>query len=198
MKQKWRDWLYVPATAGRSVPARIAYFLVCAYVFLWVPDLDHLLLPILHHRSIITHSVLPGFLFLMLGRQLGAAPVSGALIGLSVHMSADLLSPMVGFAQIWLPAPYKLGLGPWSYLWLAGNALMGFALAGQIAKAAFGPRVALPGVAATSAVTAVSYGALNEEAVSAVLVALGVLAVALLPGFLVRRRKERGDCGRLW
>lgn len=196
MEYKWRDLLQVPATVGRSLPVRGAYFLVCAYIFLWVPDLDHLLLSILHHRSIITHSVLPGLLFLLLGWQFGAAPVAGALIGLSVHLSADLLSPMVGFAQIWLPAPYKLGLGPWSYLWLAGNALVGFALAKRIAKTAFGPRVALPVIAATSAVTAVSYGAFNEETILAALVTLGILAVALLPGALICRRKERGDNGR--
>jgi hypothetical protein len=83
----------------------LALFVGFAYLFLWVPDIDLVLIGLLHHRSIVTHSLLPGLLFLLLGRSLGAAPVAGALVGLSVHLTSDMLSPMVGFAQIWLPAP---------------------------------------------------------------------------------------------
>ena len=82
----------VRETAGRSTPVKISLFFLMAYLFLLVPDLDFLLLGILHHRSIVTHSVLPVLVLMILGAKAGAAPIAGALVGLTVHLSCDLLS----------------------------------------------------------------------------------------------------------
>lgn len=152
--------------------------ILCAYVFLWVPDLDLALLPLLHHRSIITHSVLPGLLFLFLGRRLGAAPAAGALTGLSVHLSCDLLSPMIGFAQVWLPAPLMVPLGPLSYLWLAGNAVFGFAVALRIAGDLFLRYTSLPITAVVGGLTGATYGLINEGSLMAAVTVLTVLGMS--------------------
>jgi hypothetical protein len=122
----------VTDVAGRSPVAKIGLIQLMAYLFLWVPDLDFLLLDLLHHRSIVTHSVLPALVFIFLGWRAGAAPIAGALVGIAVHLSCDLLSPMVGFGQIWLPEPYQIPLGPFSYPWLAINALLAFIWAKRI------------------------------------------------------------------
>ena len=91
---------------------------VAAYVFLWVPDLDLLLLPILHHRSIVTHSVLPCVVLLLLGpRYLGRETTAGALLGVSVHLSADMLTGgfldggPIGFGQKWVSLSHTAPLG---------------------------------------------------------------------------------------
>ncbi len=185
-------WLTsVPIVAGRSLVGRVALFFAGAYLFLWVPDIDLVLIGLLHHRSIITHSILPGLLLLFFGRKLGAAPVSGALIGTSVHLSADLLSPMVGYAQIWLPAPYNSALGDLSYLWLAGNAVIGFGLASLITRSAFGHKISLPLILVVSASTGLVYGVVNEEAVSAVLITWLILLMSLFPEANLRGRLSR-------
>jgi hypothetical protein len=184
-----RRLLGVSAVAGRSGPGRWILFLGCAYVFLWVPDIDFALMSALHHRSIITHSLLPALLFLLFGRGLGAAPVAGALIGTSVHLSCDLLSPMVGYAQIWLPAPYKVPLGPLlSYLWLFGNAVIGFALASLIAGLVFPRRLAFPIVALVAVITGATYGALNEGSFISMIVVLVIIALSLFPEGFIRQR----------
>lgn len=95
--------------------------------------LDFLLLDLLHHRSIVTHSVLPALAFILLGWRAGAAPIAGALVGIAVHLSCDLLSPMVGYGQIWLPEPYQIPLGPFSNLWLGLNAWLAFIWARRLA-----------------------------------------------------------------
>ena len=146
--------------------------MLMAWVFLGVPDIDLALMPILHHRSIITHSILPALVFLVLGRSLGAAPIAGALIGISVHLACDMLSPMVGFAQIWLPQPFLIPLGPLSYLWLGANALLGYVLALRLAMASLHPGIAVPFAVALSGVTGAAYGALNEQSAAAVMVSV--------------------------
>ena len=172
----------VVAVAGRSMPAKVCWFVGSAYLFLWVPDLDLALLPILHHRSIVTHSILPALLLIVLGRNLGAAPVAGGLIGIAVHLSCDLLSPMTGFAQIWLPMPIKMGLGPFSYLWLLANALVAYVWAQRIAVRTFPLWLSVPLFIATAAGTGVLYGIFNEQALTAVLVSLGILATSMTWG----------------
>lgn len=190
-KQSLLRWLLtVPSVAGRTLPVRLALFIGFAYLFLWVPDIDLVLIGLLHHRSIVTHSLLPGLLFLLLGRSLGAAPVAGALVGLSVHLTSDMLSPMVGFAQIWLPAPYTASLGPFSYLWLGANALLGFMAASFIARIAY-RRFALAVVALTGVVTGTAYGWFNENSVLSVLLVLVMVALSLLPETLWRRRSRK-------
>lgn len=181
----------VAPAAGRSWPGRLAAFALAAFIFLGVPDLDLALLGLLHHRSIITHSLLPALICLLLGKGLGAAPMAGAFVGLSVHLACDFLSPnMVGFAQIWLPAPFKMPLGPFSYLWLAGNAIFGFAIASIVARAAFG-RLAFPIVATTSALFAAMYGYFNENSMIAVVVTLAMIIIALFPEHYIRRAGNR-------
>ncbi len=118
----------VSAKIGRSEVVRLVLAATTAFIFLPLPDTDFIFLPILHHRSIITHSLLFGFVFLFLGKNTGAAPLAGAMLGLSVHLACDLLSPAIGFGQIWLPYPIKIGLGIFSYIWLAINCAIGFAI----------------------------------------------------------------------
>jgi len=171
--------------AGRTTFGRLGLMILMAWIFLGVPDLDHLLLPILHHRSILTHSILPGLLFLVLGRSFGAAPIAGAMIGISVHLACDMLSPMVGFGQVWLPAPIKAPLGSFSYLWLGGNALIGYGIAFAIASIILPAAIALPFIIVLSGITGAAYGALNEQSVASV--AISVL-FPVIAGVVVWRR----------
>nr|WP_162623780.1 hypothetical protein [Paracoccus saliphilus] len=159
-----------------------------AWLFLGVPDLDHLFLPILHHRSILTHSILPGLVFLLFGRSFGAAPIAGAMIGISVHLACDMLSPMVGFGQVWLPAPIKAPLGPFSYFWLGGNALIGYGIAFTIASMTLPSAIALPFIIALSGITGAAYGALNEQSMASVVVSVFFPAIA---GTVVWQRRQR-------
>ncbi|WP_143595768.1 hypothetical protein [Tropicibacter naphthalenivorans] len=164
--------------------------ILMAWIFLGVPDFDLALLPILHHRSIVTHSILPPLLFLLVARRLGAAPIAGAMIGTSVHLTCDLLSPMVGFAQIWLPAPIKAPLGPLSYLWLLGNALVGYVVAFGVAYVTLPRGIAFPFIIALSAMTGAAYGALNEQSVLSVIVCL---VFPTLAGVVAWRRSVKGN-----
>ncbi|OSP56249.1 hypothetical protein BV911_02865 [Pseudoruegeria sp. SK021] len=189
MKDRFFRWLLDSLkVVGRSSLGRLLLFLGCAYVFLWMPDIDLTVISILHHRSIITHSLFPALLFLLFGRRLGAAPMAGALIGTSVHLSCDLLSPMVGYAQIWLPAPFKAPLGLFSYIWLGGNAVVGFALAASMARTAFPRHLALPIVALVAVVGGTMYGVLNEGSILAVLAVLVIVVLSLFPEWFIQRR----------
>ncbi|MCL7464100.1 hypothetical protein [Phaeovulum sp. NW3] len=100
--------------------------LVCSISLLtWVPDVDQWFVEILHHRSIITHSILlPLVVMLILPpRYRLAAAITFSAIG--IHLSADLLSPSVAYGAIWLPEPFKMSIGVFSKPWIALNA--GFA-----------------------------------------------------------------------
>ena len=110
-------------------PIQIIAFAVafCMYVFL--PDVDLYLWPILHHRSIVTHSLLPLLLLLIFGRGVSAYLVMGAALGLAVHMAADAASPPVGYGAVWLPFPFVISLGEGSRYWLLANALGGYLMA---------------------------------------------------------------------
>lgn len=187
----------LPEPTDRTFIVKMLLIVLCAYLFLWVPDLDFALLPLLHHRSIITHSILPGLLFLILGRRFGSAPAAGALIGLSVHLACDLLSPMVGYAQIWLPAPIKMPLGPVSYIWLAANAVVGFALASLIAARAFRRSVALPIVLIVSVVTGLTYGAFNEGSTSSIAVVVVTYGVSMAIAMRVDLGRTKSTAGDL-
>ena len=183
----------VKSVAGRSPMVKTSLFLLMAYLFLWVPDLDFLFLGLLHHRSIVTHSVFPTLVFMLLGWQAGAAPIAGALVGIAVHLSCDLLSPMVGYAQIWLPAPYKVPLGPFSYLWLGSNALLAFIWARRIASLSLPASCSGLLVAGVGVVTAVSYGWLNEEAISAAIVTMAIFLLSYVGPLLMSRRRAEKD-----
>lgn len=156
-----------------------------AYIFLWTPDLDFVLLPLLHHRSIITHSVLPALLLLLFRKRLGVAPTAGGMIGLSVHLLCDALSPPVGFGQVWLPWPVKTPLGPLSPFWLVGNAALCFILAHVMCRR-LGPGVSGPIILAlTSALVGASYGFFNER--SALSAAVCLIFPAILGALIWRR-----------
>jgi inner membrane protein involved in colicin E2 resistance len=93
---------------------------------------------------------------------------------------------MAGFGQVWLPAPIKAPLGPLSYLWLAGNAFIGYALAFIIASVTLPSAVALPFIIALSGATGAAYGALNEQSMASVGVSVLFPAIA---GLVVWRHR---------
>lgn len=171
---------------------RTALLAVFACLFLAAPDVDLMLLSLLHHRSILTHSILPAAIPFLLRRRIGLLPTAGALLGLHVHLICDALSPAVGFGQVWLPAPFKAPLGAFSPLWLAGNAALAFVLAQAICR-----RV-LPGLAGpvaamlTGGTVGLLYGLLNERSLLAAAVCLvfpGVL------GLTIRQRLRKLPSG---
>tara|TARA_B100000768_G_scaffold170487_1_gene176922 strand:+ start:23 stop:991 length:969 start_codon:yes stop_codon:yes gene_type:complete len=95
----------------------------------WLPDIDLMLLSILHHRSIITHSILIPFLltFLFVGKLSWVPSLFYTAVG--IHLGADLLSPSVGFGAIWFPEPIKFSLGEMSKIWILINIVGAFFLA---------------------------------------------------------------------
>ena len=90
------------------------------------PDSDLLALGVLHHRSVVTHSIL---LPLILMRWVPSDMYAGMLYGISIHLWADSLSTATGFAQVYTPV-INIGFGEeLSLIWLLGNAVVGFVLA---------------------------------------------------------------------
>ena len=136
------DALGVLGELGSSVAGQGLLLAGTAAVFVAAPDIDHMALRILHHRSILTHSVLLPLLVLWLVPELGPAAASGAALGVAVHLAADLLSPSRGFGRIWLPEPFRVSLGGWSPLWLMLNALACAWLAGTTS----GPGIRRPAI----------------------------------------------------
>lgn len=143
-----------------------------ACLFLAVPDADLLLLPVLHHRSILTHSVLPAAIPFLLRRRIGLLPTAGALIGLYVHLICDALSPAVGFGQVWWPAPFKAPLGAFSPVWLLGNAALCFGLALAICRRGMPGLTGPMAVMLSGGAVGVLYGLLNERSVLSAAVCL--------------------------
>ena len=165
---------------GEVPPGQAMLLVVAAFVGLWAPDVDLWVIRLLHHRSILTHSVLLPFLVMWALPQLGPAAVSGAFLGVAVHMAADLLSPSHGFGRIWLPEPLQVSLGRWSALWLMLNALAASWLAVEVLPRGEGWPVL---AAVVGAVAAVGYGLRKERSVLSALVALGVVAAGHAPGW---------------
>ena len=174
------------AAAGASVILGVA--IIGTMLFIGLPDVDLALLPILHHRSILTHSLLPALPLLWLKTRIGRAFGIGGCIGIAVHLSADLLSPMIGFAQIWLPAPIKTPLGPLSYVWLLANAVGGIVLALRIARRGKSPSLASGLTVVYACVPAVLYGALNEGSWVASFTAIGIIAAGAAVGLRALKR----------
>jgi hypothetical protein len=113
---------------------------------LWFPDIDLAVMPIFHHRSIITHSILlPGLLLLYTAhlvpakhayakRVVALDTAAGFMMGTAIHLAADILSPMRGFSLIYLPG-IRTSIGvELSYLWIGGNMLLGAYLSLKYAK----------------------------------------------------------------
>ena len=167
---------------------RTAVLAAIACLFLAVPDVDLMLLSLLHHRSILTHSALPALIPFLFRRRIGLMPTAGALIGLYVHLICDALSPAVGFGQVWLPAPFKMPLGGLSRLWLAGNAALCFLLAQGICRR-LSPGLAGPvAVVLASGGVGIFYGLVNERSLLSAAVCL------VFPGLLglsIRRRLRK-------
>lgn len=159
---------------------------------LWIPDLDLLAIPILHHRSIITHSVLIPFLLGKFGgNRFSHLIVSGMYGGIAIHLSADALSAASGFGMVWFPWPIKEALGAASPVWLVINAGLGIWL--MIRLAPNMKWIVLPAAIAVAA----SYALLNEAAFAPFVVFGALVSVVVW----ARRRssrnadREQGDSG---
>lgn len=148
----------------------------------WLPDIDHWFVGILHHRSILTHSVLlPAIVWIALPKSMPViASVLFAAVG--IHLSADVLSPSQGYGAIWLPEPFKLNLGELSKVWLSVNAVMAFVFA--LKSCPEQHRYPLTGGALGGCIF---YGFANENSGLA-----AVLSVAFLTfGYLIARRLSK-------
>lgn len=112
-----------------GAPKILGYAAAGAWLGISLPDFDLLVLPILHHRSIVTHSALVAFI---MRRWLSDPAYAGMLAGISVHLWADSLSVTHGFAQIYLPV-ITVGIGPaLTFVWLVANSVLCFWLAIRI------------------------------------------------------------------
>lgn len=128
------------------------------YVGLIFPDLDLKVMGLLHHRSILTHSLLLPLLLLPLHHTALRHGIVGLCIGISIHLSADALSPMKGFALVYLPEPFKASIGDWqSFTWLLANSVIGGLLAVYLAK----PKKEY--ILLVFIISAISYSILNEN-----------------------------------
>lgn len=158
---------------GLTAPGQAAILALATAIFVALPDVDLLLLRLLHHRSILTHSVLPPLLVLWGLPELGPAAASGAFLGVAIHLAADLLSPARGFGRIWLPEPLQISLGGWSPLWILLNALGAASMAFAVLPEGAGW---LGLAAAVGVVAAAGYGLVREKSLLSAAVALGVVA----------------------
>lgn len=128
------------------------------YVGLIFPDLDLKAIGLLHHRSILTHSLLLPLLLLPLHHTALKHGIVGLCIGTSIHLSADALSPMKGFALIYLPEPFKVSIGGWQSLtWLLTNSVIGGLLAVYLMKSE------KTYILLVFTISALSYSILNEN-----------------------------------
>jgi hypothetical protein len=103
----------------------VIVMIMFGYLGLGFPDIDLVAQQFLHHRSIVTHSILLPLVFILSRKNAVRFGACGFLLGVSVHLSADVLSRPVGYAQIWMPWPLTFSLGVFSPFWLAANALVG-------------------------------------------------------------------------
>ena len=123
--------------------------IVAFYFALDFPDLDLTVLKVPHiivHRSLITHSCLVVLLIAgitsVFGRGICGFATLGAAIGLSCHLVPDMFpKTWHGFAFIYIPFLGRLTWipldGDWipkifSFLWLGGNVLSGFAIFSKV------------------------------------------------------------------
>ena len=163
-------------TAILRAPGQVAMMAVAALAFLPAPDVDLLFLRLLHHRSILTHSVLLPIFVLWGAGPLGldsahaVAAAAGAGLGVAVHLAADLLSPSHGYGRIWWPEPFQRSLGRWSPAWILLNAVGAAWLA--FAWLPDGLRLVGFGV---GGVAALGYGIRRERSLLSALVGLAVV-----------------------
>ena len=122
-----RRWRRRAADLGHPAVRPFA-LLFGAALGLWFPDID-LYLPLLDHRSGLTHSVLPALAaWAWLPRPLAA----GVALGVAVTLTADLFPERwVGFATVHFPLIGSIG--GVSAPWLALHAVAAMALAHRLA-----------------------------------------------------------------
>lgn len=135
----------------------VKYIIGC-YLGLVIPDLDLVFLHILHHRSIITHSILlPWILQIFFLGNIPREFIAGIYCGIAIHLSADILSSFVGFGMIWLPWPIKISLGLFSPVWVAMMAFWAIkkSLSLSFIKSSF--------LCIVSCIIAFSYSIFNEK-----------------------------------
>lgn len=151
----------------------------CAAVFglVW-PDFDQWL-PLLTHRSVLTHGLwLPLAVAVAARRRAWLAPVAaGCALGIAVHCAPDLFpAAMRGYALI--KVPFADGLDrPLSWAWLAATVVLGIALPLRWAEARWG-RDGLGIAAAATAVLALAYLVLHREPPEMAVAVGGSLALA--------------------
>ena len=98
-------------------------FFAGIYSGFFIPDTDLLIQSILHHRSILTHSIL---IVLISNRYFNKSFVQGLSIGIGCHLLSDSTSPMTGFALIYIPV-VKSSIGAiLSWIWIFGNSILCF------------------------------------------------------------------------
>lgn len=130
------------------------------YLLTWIPDIDQMLIEVLHHRSIITHSILFPLLLLLVPRG-SLRWLSAALFSaVGIHLSADLLSPSIGYGAIWLPAPIKLSLGELSKVWILVNIIAAFYLSYRSL-----PKMVQRSLFWATSFVGFSYGVQNEDSI---------------------------------
>lgn len=115
----------------------LVVFALFLYLGLYWPDVDKQLMSLLHHRSILTHSVLLPLIVLVIVRSNYAKPIAAGLsAGISIHLAASLITPMSSYSQVYLPAPLSSSIGSTeSLLWLGLNTIAGYFLALRSLKA---------------------------------------------------------------
>ena len=130
----------------------------------WIPDLDQWLMPLLHHRSIITHSILLPLLIMLFIRPQYRHFVAFLYAAVGIHLSADILSPSIGYGAIWLPEPFKMSIGIFSKPWIALNTTVALIIAFKLASAKYFHHIAL-----AMLLSALSYAVNNEGEIVAFL-----------------------------
>ena len=114
----------------------LVVFALFLYLGLYWPDVDKQLMSLLHHRSILTHSVLLPLLMMVLLRANYSKPIAAGLsAGISIHLAASMITPMSSYSQVYLPAPLSSSIGATeSLIWLGLNAIAGYFLALRLLK----------------------------------------------------------------
>ncbi|MDP1592827.1 MAG: hypothetical protein Q8L80_01105, partial [Gallionella sp.] len=144
----------------------------------WLPDVDFSMEPLLHHRSIITHSILiPGILCLTLRRYVAAKfAIAIILAAISIHLFADTLSPPIGYGEIWFPPGGAYGLGILSPAFLLANACLCVVVAIKIF-----PVTLRSELSAAMLLSGLLYAIINEQSVaSAAFIFLMIVAIFTL------------------
>ena len=148
-------------------------------LLIWLPDVDFALSPLLHHRSVVTHSIIVPSLLLVVFRRISLTrPIVSVLFAaISIHLFADTLSPPVGYGQVWLPLPIPVSFGSFSPVWLFVNAIAAAILSIYLMTIKFRSQL----VAATL-LSGSLYGFANEQSsTSALFIFAMLLASYVLP-----------------